>query len=582
MKIWKIILIGIFSIFGVYAQGQTELDRVLTPDSIQRIYLQEPDRALQLLDMAEKHDLPGLQPFEINFLRAMAYDVKHQFSQESYYIRLALQDDSVQLVPERKLRAMSILLDALRALNRYEEGIDVCREAVKLARSLGNVKGEGRILITMGSLYFRMNRPEQAEAYYQESIELMEDSKDVTVLAELSWGYGQMINLYNSRKMYEKSIEICRWREKLIQRMSTMPGPPLGYIDQQYGYLYSKMAFILQIDGKEEEAAEAYRRFLKTEFSTYPYGRGEIIPYLLAAHRYAEALKLNKEDDQPMSDSITYQYWIVLDRYAQAYRGLGDYRRADAYQQRCSHLSDSIYAKEKESQAQEYAAMFDLNEKELQISKAGAEVRQNRIISVSACLVAGLSFVLIWILWRNLKKTRERNRIAVRQIDELVAQREELRRSYFVSQLEDHDDASSIGKGQSGEGTDEDGVRTNYAAFMRMEQKIIQERLFLQPKFGREDLLRLTNISKNDLVAFLQKHGNVDNVSDYVNHLRAEYAVKLMKEKPLLSIEAIAEESGFSSRSTFYRAFYKVFGMTPTQYLKANDASATDDKGDAL
>lgn len=114
------------------------------------------------------------------------------------------------------------------------------------------------------------------------------------------------------------------------------------------------------------------------------------------------------------------------------------------------------------------------------------------------------------------------------------------------------------------------------------EQMIIKERLFLQPKFGREDLLRLTHIGKNDLVAFLQKHGNVENVSDYVNHLRAEYAVKLMKEKPLLSIEAIAEESGFSSRSTFYRAFYKVFGMTPTQYVKANDASATEDKSDTL
>ena len=46
-----------------------------------------------------------------------------------------------------------------------------------------------------------------------------------------------------------------------------------------------------------------------------------------------------------MADTINYQYLIVLDRYAQAYRGLGDYRRADAYQQRCTVLSDSIYAR---------------------------------------------------------------------------------------------------------------------------------------------------------------------------------------------------------------------------------------------
>ena len=581
MKIWWTILIGIFSIFGLYAQ--TKADCVLTSDSIQRIYLQDPDRALQLLDMAEERDLPGLQPFEIHLLRAMAYDVKNQLSQKVYYTRLALQDDSVRLVPKRKLRAMSILLEALASQSRYEECVQVCGEAVELARNLGDVKNEGQILVTMGNLYYRMNRPEQAEVYFQECIKLMSGSEDVRVLAELSWGYGQMINLYNSQKMYEKAIEICHQREKLIQRMSTMQGPPPGYIDQQQGYLYSKKAFILQLAGREEEAAIAYQHFLETDFSTYPYGQGEIIPYLLAAHRYAEALKLNKEDDQPKSDTINYQYYIVLDRYAQAYRGLGDYRQADAYQLRCSILADSIYTKEKETQAQEYAAMFDLNEKELQLSEAEAEVQQNRVVAISACIVILLLLVLLWTVWRNLKKTRERNRIAVRQIDELVAQREELRKVFFASQMKDDNTPAAEENGQPERETeDEDGIRTNYAAFMRMEQLIIKERLFLQPKFGREDLLRLTHIGKNDLVAFLQKHGNVENVSDYVNHLRAEYAVKLMKEKPLLSIEAIAEESGFSSRSTFYRAFYKVFGMTPTQYVKANDASATEDKGDTL
>ena len=581
MKSWWIILLGVFS--GLCAYAQPVADRLLNPDSIQRIFLQDPDRALQLLDTAEQRDLPTLQPFDIAILRAMAYDVKRQYTQIEHYAQLALKDDSVRLVPKRRLRVMSLLLDAQGSLSKYDKCIKVCQEAVELARSLGNVKLEGRILLKMANVYFRMGHLEQTEAYYRESIKLMSTSEDVRVLAELSTGYGEMLNVYTSLKMYKEAIHICYEREKLIQRMSTMQGPPPGYIDQQYGYLYSKMAYVLQLDGQEEEAADAYRHFLATDYSTYPFGRGEGIPYLLAAHRYEEALKLTQKDDLPMADTINYQYLIVLDRYAQAYRGLGDYRLADAYQQRCTVLSDSIYAREREAQAQEYAVIFDLNEKELQLSEAEAEVQQNRVIVISACIVILLLLVLLWTVWRNLKRTRERNRIAVRQIDELVAQREELRKVFFASQMKDDNTPAAEENGQPERETeDEDGIRTNYAAFMRMEQMIIKERLFLQPKFGREDLLRLTHIGKNDLVAFLQKHGNVENVSDYVNHLRAEYAVKLMKEKPLLSIEAIAEESGFSSRSTFYRAFYKVFGMTPTQYVKANDASATEDKGDTL
>lgn len=486
--------------------------------------MQDPDRALQLLDTAEQRDLPTLQPFDIAILRAMAYDVKRQYTQIEHYAQLALKDDSVRLVPKRRLRVMSLLLDAQGSLSKYDKCIKVCQEAVELARSLGNVKLEGRILLKMANVYFRMGHLEQTEAYYRESIKLMSTSEDVRVLAELSTGYGEMLNVYTSLKMYKEAIHICYEREKLIQRMSTMQGPPPGYIDQQYGYLYSKMAYVLQLDGQEEEAADAYRHFLATDYSTYPFGRGEGIPYLLAAHRYEEALKLTQKDDQPMADTINYQYLIVLDRYAQAYRGLGDYRLADAYQQRCTVLSDSIYAREREAQAQEYAVIFDLNEKELQLSEAEAKVQQNQVVAISACIVILLLLVLLWTVWRNLKKTRERNRIAVRQIDELVAQREELRKVFFASQMKDDNTPAAEENGQPERETeDEDGIRTNYAAFMRMEQMIIKERLFLQPKFGREDLLRLTHIGKNDLVAFLQKHGNVENVSDYVNHLRAEY-----------------------------------------------------------
>ena len=108
-----------------------------------------------------------------------------------------------------------------------------------------------------------------------------------------------------------------------------------------------------------------------------------------------------------------------------------------------------------------------------------------------------------------------------------------------------------------------------YAVFMRMERQLMTQRLFLQPGFGRDDLLRTGNINKNDLPRLLQKYAGANNVSDYLNRLRVEYAVKLMKEKAHLSLDAIAQEANFNSHVTFYRAFYKVFGMTPAQYMRA-------------
>lgn len=102
-----------------------------------------------------------------------------------------------------------------------------------------------------------------------------------------------------------------------------------------------------------------------------------------------------------------------------------------------------------------------------------------------------------------------------------------------------------------------------------METLIVDDKLFLEQGFGRDELCRLANISKNDISPLLRKYAGVDNVTDYINRLKVEYSIKLMSEKPNLSIDAIAEESNFTSRSTFYRVFQKICGMSPAQYQKA-------------
>ena len=101
-----------------------------------------------------------------------------------------------------------------------------------------------------------------------------------------------------------------------------------------------------------------------------------------------------------------------------------------------------------------------------------------------------------------------------------------------------------------------------YARFMKMESLLVEQKLFLKPGFGRDDLIRVVGISKNDLSPLLRRYAGSDNFNDYLN------SIKLMKEKPYLSVDAIAEEANFNSRSTFYRAFVKISGMTPAQYMR--------------
>ena len=156
------------------------------------------------------------------------------------------------------------------------------------------------------------------------------------------------------------------------------------------------MAYLLQCNGQEEEAADYYRCFQKTDFSTQPSYRGEIIPYLLATHRYSEALDLNEADFAHYArtfgnDTVNYNYLILLNRQAEAFQGLGQYQAACAWQRRVTVLQDSIHHHERREQAQELATAFRLNEKERQLEQARADM-QRRTLLLGA---AGLSFVLL-------------------------------------------------------------------------------------------------------------------------------------------------------------------------------------------
>ena len=79
--------------------------------------------------------------------------------------------------------------------------------------------------------------------------------------------------------------------------------------------------------------------------------------------------------------------------------------------------------------------------------------------------------------------------------------------------------------------------------------------------------------SRTHIVSYvINSHYNV-NFYNYINNFRFDYCKALIKnpKKQHLSIEGIALEGGFGSKSTFNTLFKKQSGMTPTQYKNTNN-----------
>lgn len=95
---------------------------------------------------------------------------------------------------------------------------------------------------------------------------------------------------------------------------------------------------------------------------------------------------------------------------------------------------------------------------------------------------------------------------------------------------------------------------------------------FTNPDLNLEMLAKEIQLPINRLSHIINRGLN-KNFYDLINEKRVEKSKKLLRQMAQENtIEYIAYESGFNSRASFYRAFKKHTGLTPTQFLSKDAA----------
>lgn len=103
----------------------------------------------------------------------------------------------------------------------------------------------------------------------------------------------------------------------------------------------------------------------------------------------------------------------------------------------------------------------------------------------------------------------------------------------------------------------------------RIQKLVVEEKPFLDPGFTIENLAASLDVPLNHVTYCLN---NVLDIKFTVLRmkLRVDHAIHLLKEGKTndLTIKAIAQQAGFSTRSSFYNAFKAETGITPKEFLK--------------
>ena len=102
---------------------------------------------------------------------------------------------------------------------------------------------------------------------------------------------------------------------------------------------------------------------------------------------------------------------------------------------------------------------------------------------------------------------------------------------------------------------------------VRIQRLFSEERIYLNPRLKLSDISRMVGSNRTYVSDFFNRV-NGKTFYEYVNRHRVAYACELLTGTSKC-VDVVAEEAGFSSRSTFFRVFSAVVGVTPSEFRRS-------------
>lgn len=554
-------------------------DPVCSVAYIDSISIEEPTRALAILDSAEQHGL--MSRFDINRLRCLAnhnglsnYRTALHYGLQAYQMPEARDDAGIFLL------LVEMIADEYYQTGNYSESVRMCTEGLQIARDSLVKESEANLNVTLAVNLLGLDRTEEAFRHFGEAVKILDKeadkSDDYMASDDYVYALGMTIGALCDEKRYDEALALRDRYDKAMERLKTKKHIPEGLVDMRLASGYGAFAYMYALTGQTEKGAEMYRRLCETAYASSPEAAQLLVPYLLATRRYSEALRYltaEKKLWQESSDTVSYDYIDShLLRELEAYEGIGDLRAANRVAGTIRVISDTLRSRERHDRALELAEIYKTNRQAVEIERQSASIIvRNVVIAVGALFLIICAMFIIRVLRYNRAITAK-NIAQVKTIDELMsykeaayAREEELLR--LKTPAEQSDETSGNANSAQAETAPLPGQAGNDAIlFSRMNHEILDQRLFLDPDFSKTSLMTRFRIPAYRFSAFFKDQAGC-SFSQYVNNCRLDYAVKLMRENPLWTIDAIAKTVQMSN-GAFYNQFKKKFGMSPQEFRR--------------
>lgn len=263
---------------------------------------------------------------------------------------------------------------------------------------------------------------------------------------------------------------------------------------------------------------------------------------------YHDGCDREPETDDERADYIRFYRAQAQNYIAAAYTSLGDQGNMLA-------AFEKIEEGVRKATAREHLAYYQALQQRIETEHQQDIAR--KAMYFSACIgvlsILLVCFVVV-VVFKNRAISRK-NTILAQQIAETANYREK----YWENKRTED--------GLPSEETDADAL-TDEQLFMRINEVIVREKLFLNPRFERQIIMERFGLSKDRVGSIFSKGSKYGRISNYLQLLRLDYSAMLLVTNPDMSIVQVAADSDFSSPSYFSTSFRQHFSMSPLDFRR--------------
>ncbi len=424
--------------------------------------------------------------------------------------------------------------------DNYTLSLEYYNKALDISSEINDKSSISRHYNNIGAIYEALGDNILALDYFQKSLKIKKELGDKIGIAasynNIGCVYSNLMNYPLALEYFQKSLKI---NEKL--QIKRVISATLSDIAKTY------ISFATTIENKKERIGK----------------------YNQAIVYAKKSLKIGKEIGALNEERIACKHLYI------AYKGLNNYRKAFEYQDLFMTVKNSIYSIEKMNKIESLEAKYQAEKNQLQIENLENETQlksiniQKQRVIIKLLIIGSILILAFAVLFYYQKLIQIRtNKELVKKNMEIVHSEELLSEDnqlltneserflsrFFIKKSKDEPQITWLQK---------EKLFNDFINLLDKEKYYLNQDLTLQ-KISNELNSNRTYLSK------AVKACSGRGVNSIVNEYRVKEARRLLSDSKnlTLTIEHIGKKAGFKSKPTFYNAFKKITGVTPSFFLK--------------